>query len=108
MKKRILALVLTLATLLPALTGCHGAVERNVFEVPETFDTSKQHELVFWAKNESNVNQKKVYEQAIADFEALYPNISITMRLYTDYGRLYDDMLKNIGANTRPTTLPPT
>ena len=102
MKKRILALVLTLATLLPTLTGCHGAVERNVFEVPETFDTSKEYELVFWAKNESNVNQKEVYEQAIADFEALYPNVSITMRLYTDYGRLYDDMLKNIGANTLP------
>ena len=102
MKKRALALVLTLAMLFPMFTGCHGAVERNIFEVPEIFDTSKEYELVFWAKNESNVNQKEVYEQAIADFEALYPNVSITMRLYTDYGRLYDDMLKNIGANTLP------
>ena len=102
MKKRIFALVLALAMLLPVLTGCHGAVERHVFEVPEAFDTSKEYELVFWAKNESNINQKAVYEQAIADFEALYPNIKVTMRLYTDYGRLYDDMLKNIGANTLP------
>ena len=102
MKKRIFALLLTLAMLLPLLTGCHGAVERNEFAVPEEFDTSKEYELVFWAKNESNINQKEVYEQAIADFEALYPNVSITMRLYTDYGRLYDDMLKNIGANTLP------
>ena len=102
MKKRIFALVLALCTLLPMFTGCHGAVERHEFAVPETFDTSKQYELVFWAKNESNINQKEVYEQAIADFEALYPNVSITMRLYTDYGRLYDDMLKNIGANTLP------
>ena len=102
MKKRIFALLLSLCLVLPVLTGCHGAVERNEFAVPEEFDTSKEYELVFWAKNESNINQKEVYEQAIADFEALYPNVSITMRLYTDYGRLYDDMLKNIGANTLP------
>ena len=101
MKKKLLSLVLACALLL-SLAGCHGVVERNVFEVPETFDTSRQYELTFWAKNESNVTQKEVYEQAIADFEALYPNISVSMRLYTDYGRLYDDMLKNIGANTLP------
>ena len=102
MKKRIFALLLALCLLLPVLSGCHGAVERHEFAVPEEFDTSRNYELVFWAKNESNINQKEVYEQAIADFEALYPNVSITMRLYTDYGRLYDDMLKNIGANTLP------
>ncbi len=96
------AFIICICLILPLLTGCHGAVERNEFEVPEVFDTSRNYELVFWAKNESNVNQKEVYEQAIADFEALYPNVSITMRLYTDYGRLYDDMLKNIGANTLP------
>ena len=50
MKKRIFALVLALAMLLPVLTGCHGAVERHVFEVPEAFDTSKEYELVFGRK----------------------------------------------------------
>lgn len=102
MRKQIFALLLIAAALLTMFTGCHGAVQRNEFAVPEEFDTSQNYELVFWAKNESNINQKEVYEQAIADFEALYPNISITMRLYTDYGRLYDDILKNIGANTLP------
>ena len=102
MKKRILALLLATAALSLMLTGCHGSVARNEFAVPEDFDTSRNYELVFWAKNESNINQKEVYEQAIADFEALYPNVSIIMRLYTDYGRLYDDILKNIGANTLP------
>ena len=102
MKKRIVSMVLPICLLLSMFTGCHGAVQRNVFEVPENFDTTKTHEIVFWAKNESNVTQKEVYEQAIADFEALYPNVKVTMRLYTDYGRLYDDMLKNIGANTLP------
>lgn len=102
MKKRLFALVLAVAMALSMFAGCHGQVERHEFAVPENFDTTRNYELVFWAKNESNINQKNVYEQAIADFEALYPNVSITMRLYTDYGRLYDDMLKNIGANTLP------
>ena len=100
--RKVVSLLLILVICTGIFSGCHGAYERHVFEVPETFDTSKEYELVFWAKNESNVNQKNVYEQAIADFEALYPNIKVTMRLYTDYGRLYDDMLKNIGANTLP------
>ena len=101
MRKKLLSAVLIFGLLL-GCTGCHGAVERHTFEVPENFDTSRRYELTFWAKNESNLTQKAVYEQAIADFEALYPNISVSMRLYTDYGRLYDDMLKNIGANTLP------
>ena len=100
--RKFVSILLILVVCLGIFSGCHGAYERHVFEVPETFDTSKEYELVFWAKNESNINQKEVYEQAIADFEALYPNIKVTMRLYTDYGRLYDDMLKNIGANTLP------
>ena len=91
-----------LCLVLGTFAGCHGAYERNEFQVPEEFDTSRNYELVFWAKNESNIRQKEVYEQAIADFETLYPNVSVTMRLYTDYGRLYDDMLKNLGANTPP------
>ncbi len=100
--KKAVAILMFLCLVLGAFTGCHGAYERNEFAVPDEFDTSRNYELVFWAKNESNIRQKEVYEQAIADFEALYPNVSVTMRLYTDYGRLYDDMLKNLGANTPP------
>ena len=95
-------MVLAIAVLLPVLSGCHGKIERHQFDVPAEFDTSREYELTFWAKNESNINQKNVYEEAIADFEEMYPNIKVTMRLYTDYGRLYDDMIKNIGANTLP------
>ena len=101
MRKKLLSAVLVFGLLL-GCAGCHGTVERHTFEVPENFDTSRQYELTFWAKNESNLTQKAVYEQAIADFQVLYPNITVNMRLYTDYGRLYDDMLKNIGANTLP------
>lgn len=102
MKRRIFALILVLGMVLPLVTGCHGTQERHRFTIPAEFDTSREYTLTFWAKNESNINQKEVYEQAMADFQELYPNIKVEMRLYTDYGRLYDDMLKNISANTLP------
>ena len=94
--------MLPIALVLSVFTGCHGAVERHVFEVPESFDTTKTHEITFWAKNDTNLAQVEVYEGAIADFQKLYPNVTVNLRLYTDYGRLYDDVLKNIGANTPP------
>lgn len=84
------------------LTGCHGAKESVAFTTPEQFDESKTYELTFWAKNDTNITQKEIYEKAISDFEAIYPNIKVTMRLYTDYSRLYNDVITNISTNTTP------
>lgn len=102
MKKRIWSLVLVSVMVLGMFSGCHGAVERHEFAVPETFDDTRIYEINFWAKNDTNMSQVQVYRQAIADFQELYPNITVNLRLYTDYGRLYDDVIKNIGANTLP------
>ena len=102
MKRRIIALLLTTAAVLTMLTGCHGANERNEFDVPETFDTSRNYEISFWAKNDTNNVQIAVYEQAVKDFEALYPNVKVSLRLFTNYQDIYADVLKNIGANTLP------
>jgi len=84
------------------LTGCHGAVERADFKVPDKFDESKSIELTFWAKNDTNKSQTDTYEKAIADFEAMYPNVHINVRLYTDYGRIYNDVITNISTGTTP------
>ncbi len=102
MKKKMFSLLLAGVLLTSLFSGCHGSVERHAFQVPETFDTSRQFELTFWAKNDTNMTQVGVYKQAVEDFQSLYPNITVNLRLYTDYGRLYDDVLKNIGANTPP------
>ncbi len=85
-----------------ALNGCHGAQKKASFTVPESFDTSKDYEVVFWAKNDTNVTQAQIYKKAIADFEELYPNITVTMRLYTDYGKIYNDVITNISTDTTP------
>ncbi len=100
--KRVPCLFLAAVLSTGMLTGCHGSKEHNTFVVPEEFDVSKEYEITFWAKNDTNKLQTQVYEQAIADFEELYPNIHVNMRLYTDYGKIYNDVITNISTNTTP------
>lgn len=100
MKRKLLALTLVLALL--ALSGCHGTRGHRAFEVPETFDASRNYEITFWAKNDTNKTQTAIYQQAIESFQALYPNITVTMRLYTDYGKIYNDVITNIATDTTP------
>ncbi len=95
----VLALVMVLSVF---LSGCHGAREQDVFQIPGEFDTSRQFEITFWAKNDSNITQANIYKKAVADFEALYPNIKVTVKLYTDYGRIYNDVITNIATSTTP------
>ena len=99
MKKRLFAALLVLSLL---LSGCHGARERSSFRLPEALDTDRQFTVTFWAKNDTNINQVNVYKQAIAEFEEIYPNITVEMRLYTDYGRIYNDVITNISTGTTP------
>ena len=99
--KRILVLVMVLTVLL-SLSGCHGSVDRAVFDIPAEFDTAKQYEITFWAKNDTNLTQVQIYKDAIAGFQELYPNITVNLRLYTDYGKIYNDVITNIATNTTP------
>lgn len=84
------------------LAGCHGKKEQAAFTVPEAFDTSKSYEITFWAKNDTNKTQTDIYKQAIEDFQNLYPNITVNLRLYTDYGDIYNDVITNISTGTTP------
>ncbi len=100
--KKIISFVLVLAMVAVLLPGCHGAVQHDAFEMPESFDTSRDYEITFWAKNDSNVTQINVYKKAIADFEAIHPNIKINLVPYNDYGKIYNDVITNIATNTTP------
>ena len=100
MKKRFLAMLIAIALL--SLTGCHGTRGKSAFRAPEAFDTSRNYEITFWAKNDTNKTQTRIYQDAIAAFEKLYPNISVNMRLYTDYGKIYNDVITNIPTDTTP------
>ena len=100
-----LASVLLCLLLLPGmllLPGCHGSRGLPDFQMPETFDESQSYTVTFWAKNDTNKTQTRIYEQAIQDFEALYPNVTVNLRLYTDYSRIYNDVITNISTGTTP------
>ena len=96
------ALVALLLACCMMMTGCHTALNKQAFEVPAEFDESRTYELSFWAKTESNVTQANIYKDAIAGFEALYPNIKVNLKLYTDYGRIYQDVITNIATDSTP------
>ena len=108
--KRIVCMLLAFTLVLP-LAGCHGKrVEKDQgsaesvssFEIPETFDTSKQYEISFWAKNDNNSTQRDIYAKAVAEFQTIYPNITVKLKLYNDYGDIYKDVITNIPTNTTP------
>ncbi len=85
-----------------ALSGCHGSRKTNSFEMPQSLDENRNMEITFWAKNDTNKAQTNIYHKAIEDFETLYPNITVNMRLYTDYGKIYNDVITNIPTKTTP------
>ena len=84
------------------LTGCHGSKEKSAFELPEQFDESKKIEIVFWAKNDTNKAQTDIYKKAADDFSKIYPNVTVNIRFYTDYGKIYNDVITNISTGTTP------
>lgn len=101
MKKAfLLFVVFTLC--LPLLAGCHGSKETVAFAIPEEFDTDRNYTISFWAKNDTNMTQVGIYKKAIEDFQKIYPNITVEVKWYTDYGRIYQDVINNISTSTTP------
>lgn len=99
---KLISLIILTVLCVFTLTGCHGARGLDAFVIPEEFDTSRDYEITFWAKNDTNKTQTDIYKKAIEDFQALYPNITVNIRLYTDYSRIYNDVITNISTNTTP------
>lgn len=94
--------VLLIAFMLLGLCGCHGQKKTVEFTVPEDFDQTKEYTISFWAKNDTNSYQVAAYRKAAEDFHNLYPNITVEIKLYTDYARIYNDVITNISTNTTP------
>ena len=84
------------------LSGCHGSAAREEFSVPAELDASRKFDITFWAKNDTNVRQTEIYKDAAARFEKAYPNIHVNIRLYTNYGDIYNDVITNIATSTTP------
>ncbi len=103
MRKRCATCLVTLVSIFAViLTGCHGRKGMDPFTMPEGLDGSKTYNVTFWAKNDTNKTQTDIYKKAIADFMEIYPNIRVDLRLYTDYGKIYNDVITNISTGTTP------
>ncbi|MBO4573080.1 MAG: extracellular solute-binding protein [Clostridia bacterium] len=100
--RRAFAILLAITASLTAFAACHGKSNRTQSAVPETFDESKNYSITFWAKSDTNKTQTEIYEKAVKDFETLYPNVKVTLRIFTDYGRIYNDVITNISTDTTP------
>lgn len=72
------------------------------FDVPDNFDMSKEYEVVFWDKNDTNDVQKQIYQNAADKFMEYYPNIKVKIRHFTDYNKIYEDVITNIATKTTP------
>ena len=102
MKKKVVSLILLLV-LVFSLGSCHrGSGRLASLNLPEEFDENKQYDISFWAKNDGNTEQIKVYNDAISRFEEIYPNINVEIRHFNSYPDIYRDVLVNIATNTTP------
>ncbi|HIT43594.1 TPA: carbohydrate ABC transporter substrate-binding protein, partial [Candidatus Avacholeplasma faecigallinarum] len=100
MKKIISCLILIVMII--SLASCHGRMGMPNFVCPYEFDDSQDYTITFWAKNDSNPTQRRIYEKAISDFEAIYPNIHVEISHYASYPEIYEAVIQNIGTNTTP------
>lgn len=102
MLRKVIILALLSLLFVALLTSCHGKKEIQSTSVPTDFDVSKNYEITFWAKNENNATQRGVYDAAIEKFEEIYPNITVTIKHYTSYDDIYNDVITNIQTSTTP------
>ncbi|MBQ7671185.1 MAG: extracellular solute-binding protein [Clostridia bacterium] len=100
--KKIISFLILSAILITFFASCHGRSALSDFDVPDSFDESRHFTINFWAKNDTNKVQSAIYTKAKNDFEALYPNVTVNVRFYTNYGDIYNDVITNIATKTTP------
>ena len=101
MKKKLL-FITTIFMLIIGLASCHGRKYIPNFVCPEEFDDTKEYNITFWAKNDSNPTQRRIFEAAITSFNEYYPNIHVEISHYASYPELYQAVLQNVATNTTP------
>ncbi len=85
------------------INGTGNLADNGVdFDTTVKFDETKSVEITFWAKNDNNATQVEIYKKAIADFEAIYPNVKVNFKPYSDYNLIYQDVITNIQTKTTP------
>ena len=99
---KIISLLFLVISIAIGMTSCHGKRTLPVFQIPEEFDTDRAYSITFWAKNDNNKYQQQIYRDTVADFEKIYPNIKVTLRMFSDYNEIYKNVVTNIQTATTP------
>ncbi len=103
--KKIIALLLVIVTLLGmmgTLAGCNkGNQIAADFVMPEGgFDTSKPVTITFY--HQMGAALQNILNTAIADFNKLYPNITVEHKTYGDYDGVRDQIKTEISVGDQP------
>jgi len=104
MKKRIIALLTLALMLVSMLAGCGGNSGGNAqadFVEPEVgFDTETPVTITFY--HSMGAALQEILNTAIADFNKIYPNITVVHKTYGDYDGVRDQIKTEIPVGNQP------
>lgn len=84
------------------LAGCGGGGTSNSdFVVPETLDTTNPIQITFWHTMSKDLSQP-ILNEAIEEFEELYPNITVVHQQIGGYEEVRDQIITNLGTRGYP------
>lgn len=106
MKKKLGAIIMaglmacTMAATVAFSTGCRGARPMPDFEMPEGgFDTETPVEITFY--HTMGASLRGVLDRYIAEFEALYPNITVKHEQVGSYDDVHDQIQTELVVGTK-------
>ena len=104
--KKIISLLLAailVVGMMSALAGCNAGGTRVAadFVMPEGgFDTSKPVTITFY--HQMGAQLQEILNTAIADFQKIYPNITVEHKTYGDYNGVRDQIKTEISVGDQP------
>ena len=102
--KKIISSILTAAMLLAlclgSFAGCGAKPQAITFELPDELDTSREISITFY--HSMGAALQGILNDAIVEFNKIYPNITINHSPYGDYNGVRDQIKNEIAVGNPP------
>ena len=82
-----------------------GAEALSAIELPDSLDSAEMIEITFWAASDIHTNQNNIYTRAAREFEALFPNVKVNVRIFTDYDRIHQQAINSLADGITPNVM---